>query len=76
MLDRSAPEGSLRVAAPVVLGELLTADEIAARYFKGKPSRRWVQKRMPRDKAVKLGNQPHWYEVDVAEAVVNMRGAA
>ncbi len=68
--------GTIAVGAPVVLGELLDADEIGARYFKGKPSRRWVQARMPRDKAVRLGNALHWYEVDVLPAVAALRGAA
>ena len=67
---------SIGPATPPSLGELLTADEIAARFFKGKPSRRWVASKMPRDKAVRLGNELHWYEVDVVPAVVALRGAA
>ncbi len=67
---------SIGPTTPASLGELLDADEIAARYFKGKPSRRWVASKMPRDKAVRLGNAFHWYEVDVVPAIAALRGAA
>ena len=65
-----------RRMAPRDLGELLSAEEIRQRFYKGRCSVKWVRARMadllPR-KAVQVGRSTHWYERDVADAIAATR---
>ena len=59
-------------AAPVVLGELMTAEMIHAEFYAHlakAPSVRWVADQMPRELAQRCGRALAWWRVDVLAVV-------
>lgn len=61
---------------PRDLGELLSAEEIRQRFYKGRCSAKWVRSRMADmlpSKGVQVGRFIHWYERDVADAIAANR---
>ena len=66
-------------AMPVDLGELLNAQEIAALFYKGRVTTRWVRERMAEllpTKHVKVGRERAWYAGEVRAAIAANRGGA
>lgn len=70
---------SIAPAAPVSLGELMTAEMIHAEFYAHldkAPSVRWVASRMPRDAAQRVGKSLAWWRADVLAVVQPVRRKA
>lgn len=70
--------GSITPAAPVDLGELMTAGMIHAEFYAHlpkAPSVRWVAQQMPRESAQRVGKSLAWWRADVLAVVQPVRQA-
>jgi hypothetical protein len=69
---------TLRIATPVSLGRLMTADMIRAEFFghlPRVPSVRWVAAQLPLAKRQRVGKGYAWWESDVRDALTTRAAA-
>jgi hypothetical protein len=70
--------GTIAPATTEDLGQLLSASEIAERFYRGKPSVRWVREKMKAFglQPQRIGAFHHWYEGEVRQAIIMERVSA